>query len=220
MRFEPRYIVNIQQTREGTADKENSRQANSDSGIEESQSTRLHSLRTETSEQNEDLAQRNQDKNEERRGFSTDQAAAETLMQLQNRSAPSLSYGRADVWRTTVDHPAPSVHQEYINLTRLSRSRSYEPVIYGLSRNTKAPYDIDAFRNAVVYSDANVQNTMIGLNNAINSIQHQQVNMQRQQTDMHLKQETITSVLNNVMLMLQELTKSNHNSTQNNSSSI
>ena len=34
-------------------------------------------------------------------------------------------------------------------------------------------------------------------------------NMQRQQTDMHLKQETITSVLNNVMLMLQELTKSN-----------
>ena len=212
--------MNIQQIREGTADKEDSRQANSDPGNEESQSTRPHSLHTETSEQNEDLAQRNQDNNEELRGFSTDQAAAETLMQLQSRSAPSLSYDSAVVWRTTEDHLSPSAHQEYPNLTRSSRTRSREPVIYGPSRNAKAPNDIDDFRNAVVYSEANVQNTMIGLNNAINSIQHQQVNMQRQQTDMHLKQETITSALNNVMLMLQELTKSNQNSTQNNSVSI
>ena len=143
MRFEPRYIINIQQTGEGTADKEDSRKANSDPGNEESQSTRLHSLYTETSEQNENLAQRNQDNNEERRGFSTDQAAAETLMQLQSRSAPSLSYGSAVVWRSTEDHLSPSANQEYPNLTRFSRTRSREPVIYGPSRNAKALIDID-----------------------------------------------------------------------------
>ena len=109
--------MNIQQTREGTADKEDSRQANSDPGNEESQSTRLHSLHTETSEENEDLAQRNQDNNEERRGFSTDQAAAETLMQLQSRSAPSLSYDSAVVWRTTrIIYPPPPIKSTLISL--------------------------------------------------------------------------------------------------------
>ena len=55
------------------------------------------------SEQNEDLAPRNQDNNEERRDFSTDQGVAVTLMQLQSKSASSLSYGSADVLRTTED---------------------------------------------------------------------------------------------------------------------
>ena len=48
---------------------------------------------------------------------------------------------------------------------------------------------------------------MPGLNTVIGIMQQHQINMQQQQTHMYNKQETITSALNNVMAMLQQLNK-------------
>ena len=70
----------------------------------------------------------------------------------------------------------------------------------------------DYMQNPYLHTDTGMQNTLSGFSNALN-------NVQRQQADMHLRHETISGALNNVLSMLQTLTENSQNSSQNNCSS-
>ena len=70
----------------------------------------------------------------------------------------------------------------------------------------------DYMQNPYLHTDMGMQNTLSGFSNAL-------YNVQRQQADMHLRHETISGALNNVLSMLQTLTENGQNSSQNNCSS-
>ena len=145
-----------------------------------------------------------------------DQAAAATLMQLQSRSAVSWSHGDADTWKSTTDNPSTARYDCHYGY-----SRSEDSVIHRAQPNTTTTHgNINQVQNAALYSQSNVQNTILGLDNAIRSMQQQQVNMRQQQVDMYSKQETIANALQNVMSMLQSLTNNNqmpiHNESRSN----
>ena len=71
--------------------------------------------------------------------------------------------------------------------------------------------NVNPSSTAILYSDANIQNTIASLGNSLESVQHQQAYM-------HTKQETIANALQHVMAMLQILTKEKQIPTRNNDS--
>ena len=115
--------------------------------------------------------------------YTNDQTAAEALVNLQSRSTVSWSHGDADNWRRTND-PAFTKRHGYQNLDGSVYSRPTESGTLAYQGNTTMSQNVNTLPHASLYSNANIQNTIAGLGNAMES-------MQNQQAYMHTKQETI-----------------------------
>ena len=85
---------------------------------------------------------------------------------------------------------------------RYDRSSEHNAAAGGESAATMTQ-SMDPSSQAYIYSDTNIQNTIAGLGNAMDSLQAHQVYM-------HSKQETMSSALQQVMTMLQLLTQDEH----------
>ena len=214
--------MNVQQTREISLDSEQDGQnIHCDAG--DTHGNRHNARMPEAFSQNVDSSQESQGTGEEFSDRPLDHEAASTLLQLQSRSAPTLvtsdmrtsGANSADNRSVFTDHCDQNI---YTNSDRFRISRPQEALTDRLSRNTyEPPSNRVAHQNASLYSETNIQNTMPGLNTVIGTMQQHQINMQQQQTHMYNKQETITSALNNVMAMLQQLNKCSQPNTQDSS---
>ena len=214
--------MNVQQTREISLDSEQSGQnIHCDAG--DTHGNRHNVRMPEASSQNVDSSQESQGTGEEFNDRPLDHEAASTLLQLQSRSAPTLvtsdmrtsGANSADNRSVFTNHCDQNI---YTNSDRFRVSRPQEALTDRLSRNTyELPSNRVAHQNAPLYSETNIQNTIPGLNTVIGTMQQHQINMQQQQTHMYNKQETITSALNNVMAMLQQLNKCSQPNTQDSS---
>ena len=214
--------MNVQQTREISLDSEQSGQnIHCDAG--DTHGNRHNVRMPEASSQNVDSSQESQGTGEEFNDRPLDHEAASTLLQLQSRSAPTLvtsdmrtsGANSADNRSVFTNHCDQNI---YTNSDRFRISRPQEALTDRLSRNTyELPSNRVAHQNAPLYSETNIQNTMPGLNTVIGTMQQHQINMQQQQTHMYNKQETITSALNNVIAMLQQLNKCSQPNTQDSS---
>ena len=140
--------------------------------------------------------------------YTNDQTAAEALVNLQSRSTVSWSHGDADYWRRTND-PVLTKRHGYQNLDGSVYSRPTESGTLAYQGNTTMSQNVNPLPHASLYSNANIQNTIAGLGNAMES-------MQNQQAYMHTKQETISNALKHVMVMLQTLNKEKQTPTKNN----
>ena len=125
-----------------------------------------------------------------------DQAAAETLVNLRSRSAVSWSHGDPHTWRGTGD----TSRQGYQNRESTAYNNQSEPSTFASSETSATLQNANPSAHTYPYSDVNIQNTISGLGNAMEGIQAQQVYM-------HSKQEIMSNALQQVMTMLQQLTK-------------
>ena len=128
-----------------------------------------------------------------------DQAAAETLVNLRSRSAVSWSHGDPHTWRGTGD----TSRQGYQNRESTAYNNQSEPSTFASSETSATLQNANPSAHTYPYSDVNIQNTISGLGNAMEGIQAQQVYM-------HSKQEIMSNALQQVMTMLQQLTKEKH----------
>ena len=147
--------------------------------------------------------------------YTDEQAAAETLVNLRSRSAVSWSYGDTNTRGSGKIHQEDPRRQSYQNIISMSYERSSEHnAAAGGESAATMTQSMDPSLHAYTYSSTirNMQNTITGLGIAMDNIQAQQVYM-------HTQQETMSSAMQQVMAMLQLLTKekqglnhSNHNS--------
>ena len=139
------------------------------------------------------------------------QAAAEALINLRSRSAVSWSCGDANKRGAGNSNPAGTRRQGYQHIENMV----YDENNVAARGESAAPWlqNTAPSSNAYTYSDTitNMQNTIAGLGIAMDSIQAQQVYM-------HTQQETMSSALQQVMTMLQLLTKEKQGSTQSDES--
>ena len=98
-----------------------------------------------------------------------------------------------------------------VNLRQSQYSRPIESGTAACQGNATMSQNVNPSSTAILYSDANIQNTIASLGNSLESVQHQQAYM-------HTKQETIAIALQHVMAMLQILTKEKQIPTRNNDS--
>ena len=141
-----------------------------------------------------------------------EQAAAETLLNLRSRSAVSWSYGDANSntrgsGNLNREGPRP---QSYQNIARYERMSERNAAAGGECAATMTQ-NLAPSSQAYIYSDTNIQNTIAGLGSAMEGLQAQQVYI-------HSQQETMSSALQQVMIMLQSLSKEKQGLTQSNDS--
>ena len=125
-----------------------------------------------------------------------DQAAAETLVNLRSRSAVSWSHGDHNTRRGTSD----TRRQGYQNRESTAYNNQSEPSTFASGETSATFQKANPSAHTYLYSDVNIQNTISGLGNAMKGMQAQQVYM-------HSKQEVMSNALQQVMTMLQQLTK-------------
>ena len=136
-----------------------------------------------------------------------DQAAAETLVNLRSRSAVSWSHGDHNTRRGTSD----TRRQGYQNRESTAYNNQSEPSTFDSSETSATLQNANPSAQTYLYSDVNIQNTISGLGNAMKGMQAQQVYM-------HSKQEVMSNTLQQVMTMLQQLTKEKQAPSQTNPS--
>ena len=151
-----------------------------------------------------------------------DHAAVESLMQLRgdaNINQPRQISNSFDRTYTTDNTVRPS------NVDTLHCRDTYEgPMINNAQVHSNSALNNDRLPyQSNIYSEATVNSTISGLNQAIaclqqqqTGMQQQQVNIQHQQASMQQKQDNITGALTNVLSMLQQLTEKSNNASQNN----
>ena len=136
-----------------------------------------------------------------------DQAAAETLVNLRSRSAVSWSHGDPNTRRGTRD----TRRQGYKNRESAAYNNQSEPSTFASSETSATLKNANPSAHAYPYSDVNIQNTISGLGNAMKG-------MQAQQLYLHSGQEVMSNALQQVMTMLQQLTKEKQAPSQTNPS--
>ena len=131
--------------------------------------------------------------------YSNDQAAAETLVNLRSRLAASWSNGNHNTWRGTSDS-AVTCRQGYQNHDSMAYNSQTKSSALAGGENSAIAQNVNPSSHAYLYSDINIQNTISGLSNAMEGMQAQHVYI-------HSKQELMSNALQQVMTMLQQLTK-------------
>ena len=142
------------------------------------------------------------------------QQAASTLMQLNSRVYSDQAQGDTNNFASGSELRKSSSEYYNAGASRPSYSRPWENTHPSFSRHTANPQDQTSatfMPNPILFSQANIQNTISGLTNAISGIQHQQANM-------HVRQDSITSTLECVLSALQELKDCNSTSVGNSDS--
>ena len=138
------------------------------------------------------------------------QVAASTLLQLQGSALSGMPNG--DMNNSTNENRSqfaptgincPSINKPFCSKSWENTTRAHRDI-------TNLP--VNATQNQNVYPNSDMQNTIASLTGAIDSLQQQQLNM-------HTRQESITSTLQQVLSALQQLRGYNHSSPQNQESS-
>ena len=136
------------------------------------------------------------------------QAATTLLQQHDDENHNSIQHAAGTSTEKTQHLSSQCNPYEQLRPT-YSRSRDSAPPSFQSYRpNQMQSQTTDYMQNPCLHTETGIQNTMSGFSNALNDVQ-------RQQADMHLRLETISGALNNVLSMLQTRT----NSSQNNWSS-
>lgn len=139
------------------------------------------------------------------------QEAASTLLQLHSRVYSDQAQGDTNNFASGSELRKSSGDYYTSGASRPSYGRPWENTIPSFSRNNVNPQDQENatfMPNPILFSQANIQNTISGLTNAISGIQQQQANM-------HVRQDSITSTLECVLLALQQLKDCNSTSVRN-----
>ena len=123
------------------------------------------------------------------------QAAASTLLQLHNRETPAYSHSETLSNNTSRFGTGRS---NGVDTNARLVSRSWDNMAYGSSNMSQPPESMNMTQNSFIYSQANMQNTMAGLTNAIGNLQQEHLNM-------HSRQENITGTLTQVLSVLQDI---------------
>ena len=142
------------------------------------------------------------------------QAAASTLLQLNSRVYSDQAQGDTNNFASGSELRKSSSEYYNAGASRPSYGRPWENIHPSFSRHTANPQDQASatfMPNPILFSQANIQNTISGLTNAISGIQQQQANM-------HVRQDSITSTLECVLSALQELKDCNSTSVGNSAS--
>ena len=143
------------------------------------------------------------------------QTTASTLMQLNSRVYFDQAQGD-DTNNFASGSELRKSSSEYYNAgaNRPLYGRPWENTHPSFSRLTANPQDQENttfMPNPILFSQANIQNTISGITNAMSGIQQQQANM-------HMRQDIITSTLECVLAALQELKDCNFTSVGNSAS--
>ena len=132
------------------------------------------------------------------------EAAASTLLQLHGRE-PSDTEQRGEHSLTE----QPTYQSRYLDGDRQFHSRSLVNIPSALNRDNAISENYTSIpQNQIMYSEANLRNSILGLSHTVGGIQKQQVNM-------HMKQTNITDTLERVLSTLQDLKDGHHSSSQN-----
>ena len=140
------------------------------------------------------------------------QEAASTLSQLHGSARSGMPNG--DMNNSTIENRSqfapsgincPSINKPFCSKSWENTTRAHRDI-------TNLPVNANITQNQHVYPNSDMQNTIVSLTGAIDSLQQQQLNM-------HTRQETITSTLEQVLSALQQLRGYNHSSPQNQESS-
>ena len=132
------------------------------------------------------------------------EAAASTLLQLHGRE-PSDTDQRGDHSLTE----QPMYQSRYLDGDRQFHSRSIVDIPSALNRDNAISTNYTSIpKNQIMYSEANLRNSILGLSHTVGGIQKQEVNM-------HMKQTNITDTLERVFSTLQNLTDGHQCSSQN-----
>ena len=130
------------------------------------------------------------------------QAAASTLLQLHNRETPHVAYSDSETLSNNTSRFCTGRSNGVDTNARLV-ARSWDNMAYGSRNMSQPPERMNMTQNSFMYSQANMQNTMAGLTNAIG-------NLQQEHLTMHSRQENITGTLTQVLSVLQDIKDGNH----------
>ena len=132
------------------------------------------------------------------------EAAPSTLLQLHGRE-PSDTEQRGENGLKE----QPIYQSLYSDGDRQFHSRSLVNIPSALKRDNAISANYTSIpQNQIMYSEADLRNSILGLSHTVGGIQKQQVNM-------HMKQTNITDTLERVLSTLQDLKDGQHSSSQN-----
>ena len=145
----------------------------------------------------------------EEQTFTADQAAAATLVQFRDQIPQEALQGSFDRNSEVRD-----IHGRH---THFAPDRQWQrrPMSFDTASKhqgfTHFADNSGHLQNTQLYSEQNIQSTIFGLSRALSSMQENQV-------DLHLKQQNIAGVLNNVVTLLEGMKQNSQDSRQINSS--